>query len=741
MIEILGFKSSPNCRLLKKIILILSFAFISFVFAQDSLNVKFLGGYPFGRCSKGLASGVINNSQYVFVSSGSSIMILNTDDPSHPVKVGQIITPIKELFPFLVDTLLYIAAKEQGLWIYNVSDPSNPVKIGGWQSGESILNVFVRNSLAYVISYTCMTILDISNPSFPIIQGEWVPDSVWSYYVYVKDDYAYVCAACAMGVNDALIIIDISNTASPFELGRCYIGQGMEVVVKGDYAYVTGWGLRVVDISDPTNPHVVNSGLVDFPVGIPLILENYLFVGGMEFYVFDISVPDDPLLMAQVPYPTSVITILNDYLYSIAWGDVYVLNITEPFLPFYVGGYEILNRTSSIQVSNNFAIFDDAKNVFRIINITDPQNCYEMGKCQINYPTGIIFDVIYEFVISEDYFYVAAYDSGMRVIDISDPANPEEVGHCYVPGYPGAGNSPVRDVSVQGDYAYLGCGGARYTFAVVNVSNPAEPFIISLLPSSDTLFVKQVFALGNYVYCTNRGSLGIIDITNPSNPHVVGRCSLSTSCIDIYVSGNYAYLGDYSDSRFWIVDVSNPYNPVPAGYYSPIRVNDIFVQGDYAYLSNGYYGGGIRIFDVSNPSYPHEVGYYKYAPASENGVLHGGIYVVGEYIYTAATDCGLWILEFYGAGVSEHHDIPIFSKLKIISIADKIEFSYSLSQSSPVKISLIDICGRIINKTITRERAGKHMKKMKIASESSGIYFLRVETNEWVDTRKIVLIK
>ena len=180
MIEILGFKSSPNCRLLKKIILILSFAFISFVFAQDSLNVKFLGGYPFGRCSKGLASGVINYSQYVFVSSGSSILILNTDDPSHPVKVGQIITPIKELFPFLVDTLLYIAAKEQGLWIYNVSDPSNPVKIGGWQSGESILNVFVRNSLAYVISYTCMTILDISNPSLPIIRGEWVPDSVWS---------------------------------------------------------------------------------------------------------------------------------------------------------------------------------------------------------------------------------------------------------------------------------------------------------------------------------------------------------------------------------------------------------------------------------------------------------------------------------------------------------------------------------------------------------------------------------
>lgn len=77
--------------------------------------MKFLGGYPFGRCSKGLASGVINNSQYVFVSSGSSIMILNTDDPSHPVKVGQIITPIKELFPFLVDTLLDIDENEQKL--------------------------------------------------------------------------------------------------------------------------------------------------------------------------------------------------------------------------------------------------------------------------------------------------------------------------------------------------------------------------------------------------------------------------------------------------------------------------------------------------------------------------------------------------------------------------------------------------------------------------------------------------
>lgn len=707
--------------------------------AQDSLNVRFVGGYPFGGATGGIVSGVIGGSEYVVASSGSGILIFNVDDPANPVRVGQIISPIQALVPFLDDTLLYVAAQKQGLWIYNVADPSNPVMVNRWQPNDSIVQVYVCQNSAYVVSYTRVTILDVSDPTSPVVQGEWAPDSVLPYYVYVKDNYAYVCAAGGFGVNDALIILDLSDQAAPYEVGRCYLGQFMEVVVKGNYAYVTGWGLKVVDISDPTNPYVVRQNLVHFPVGIPSVKGDYLFVGGMELYVFDISVPDDPVIITHPPYPTGCITILGDHLYSIGSGNIYVLDITEPFLPFQVGQYEIMRIAVRVAVSDNFAIFGDGGNAFRIIDVTDPQNCFELGKFSINYH----YPIYREFMISGDYFYTTAYDSGMRVIDISDPTDPHEVGYCYVPGLP-PWYTTVRSVYVQGEFAYLGCSGSSgaggYGFAVCNVSNPANPYFIGGIATCDTLGgIYDVFINGHYAYCAAAIGLRIIDISNPYNPISVAKCSLSTYCDHIYVSGDYAYIADYDGGRLWIIDVSNPYNPSPAGYYYPIRVNDIYVAGDYAYLSDDHYGGGVRIFDVSNPANPIEVGYYRYVIAG-NGPWHHGVTVSGGLIYTAAANCGLWILDPYGIGIAETCNLSLNPRLQVSAVGRQVELSYLLNGSSAVMITLFDVCGRVVEKCETRAGPGMHHARLQ-AGFASGVYFVRVATEEWVETRKIVLLR
>jgi hypothetical protein len=624
---------------------IIAFVLISlfpvFLAGQDSLNVRFVGGYPFGSSSGGIVSGVINGTDYVVTSSGSSLLIFNVDDPANPAKVGQIISPIQALVPFLDDTLLYVAAQKQGLRIYNVADPSNPVLINSWQPNDSIVSVYVHENSAYVVSFTRMAILDVSDPMSPVVQGEWAPDSVLSYYVCVKDNYAYVCAACAMGMNDALIILDISDPAVPYELGRCYLGQWMKLVIKGNYAFVTGWGLRVVDISDPFNPHVVRGYLVDFPVGNPQLKDDCLFVGGMVLYVFDVSTPADPVLMNHVSFcNTSRITVRGDYLYSMAISRIVALDVTEPFLPFQVGEYDITAGASGIDVSENFAIFGDNRaNIFRIIDITDPQNCFELGKCSINFRATINP----KFMISGDYLYVTAYDSGMRVIDISDLTGPYEVGYCYVPGLPPY-YSNVGSVCVQGDYAYLGCSGSSgaggYAFAVCNISNPANPYFVGGIARSDTFrSIGEVFVNGSYAYGCAATGLRIIDISNPGNPSCIAKCSLSTDAYYLYVSGDYAYIDDPNGGRFWIIDVSDPYNPWPAGYYYPIRVNDIYVEGDYAYLSDDHYGGGVRIFDISNPSNPYEVGYYRYVLA-DNGPWC--LFARWSHLYSGGS---LWIVD------------------------------------------------------------------------------------------------
>ncbi|MBE0433933.1 T9SS type A sorting domain-containing protein, partial [candidate division WOR-3 bacterium] len=714
-----------------------------YLLAQDSLNVRFVGGYPFGGATGGIVSGVISGSEYVVASSGSGILIFNVDDPANPARVGQIISPIQALVPFLDDTLLYVAAQKQGLWIYNVADPSNPVMVNRWQPNDSVVQVYVCQNSAYVVSYTQMTILDVSDPTSPVVQGEWAPDSVLPYYVYVKDNYAYVCAAGGFGVNDALIILDLSDQTAPYEVGRCSPGNYMKLVVKSGYAYVAGWGLSVVDIADPTNPYVVRSSLVHFPVGNPQIKDNCLYVGGMFLSAFDITVPDDPVLMSHIPHQTHRITILNDHLHSMAIDRIEMLDITEPFFPFQVGEYEIMAIAYGLEVSDNFAVFGDTKNVFRIIDVTDPQGCFELGKYILNYPLGFMFDIAYGFTMAGDYLYVTAYDSGMRIVDISDLTDPHEVGYCYVPGLP-PWYTTVRSVCVQGEYAYLGCSGSSgaggYVFAVCNVSNPANPYFIGGIATCDTLGgINGVFINGHYAYCCEDIGLRIIDISNPYNPISVAKCSLSTYCDHIYVSGDYAYIADYDGGRLWIIDVSNPYNPSPAGYYYPIRVNDIYVAGDYAYLSDDHYGGGVRIFDVSNPANPIEVGYYRYVIAG-NGPWHHGVTVSGGLIYTAAGVCGLWILDPYGIGIAETCNFSLNPRLEVSAVGRQVELSYLLTGSSAVMITLFDVCGRVVEKCETRAGPGMHHARLQTGF-ASGVYFVRVATEEWVETRKIVLLR
>ena len=726
-------------RFNRRLALLITLIMISFcpilLSAQDSLNVRFVGGYPFGSATGGIVSGLINGTDYVVVSSGSGILVFDVDDPANPAKVGQIISPIKALVPFLHDTLLYIAAQKQGLWIYNVADPSNPVMINRWQPNDSIVQVYVCQNSAYVVSYTRMTILDVSDPHTLVVQGEWTPDSILSYYVYVKDNRVYVCAACAMGMNDAMLILDVSDPALPYELGRCYLGQFMEVIVEGDYAYVTGWGLRVVDISDPANPYVVRDYLVDFPVGNPQLKGDCLYVGGMFLYVFDIIVPDDPILMNCIPCQTTQITVLHDYLYSMAIDRIEVLDITEPFLPFQISEYEIMYRSHRIEVSDNFAVFCDPAGLFRIIDVTDPQNCFELGKCDINYRFS-------GFTMAGNNLYVAAHDSGMRVIDISDLANPHEIGHCYIPGLPPY-YSWVRSVCVQGNYAYLGCSGSSgaggYGFAVCDIADPANPYLVTGIPYGETLTVWNVVVAGDFAYCSSDDGLRIVNISNPYAPTVIAGCDLQSLGGAIYVSDNYVYLNvGYDPSYLWIIDVSDPYNPLPVSYYYPMRVNDIYVEGIYAYLSDDLTGGGVRIFDVSNPVTPQEVGYYRYKVCGR-GVRHSGVSVQGGLIYTAAGDCGLWILDPYGIGIAETGNLSITSRLKVSTIGRKVELSYLLDVSSAVTISLLDVCGRVVDKF--EDRVGPGMHNAGLQPGAAGVYFLRVETDEWVETRKIILIR
>jgi hypothetical protein len=154
---------------------------------------------------------------------------------------------------------------QAGVRIMDVSDHSNPHEVAFIPlitgATEFVEDVFAVGSYLYVTTddYVAgdgaLYIFDISDPSSPspVSQTSGLGEP---YGLFVEGDLAYVTSADSFA--DQLRIVDVSNPAAPVEIGS-YFEAGLlafRVVVRNDKAYVTdaGEGVRVLDVSDPTNP-------------------------------------------------------------------------------------------------------------------------------------------------------------------------------------------------------------------------------------------------------------------------------------------------------------------------------------------------------------------------------------------------------------------------------------------------------------------------------------------------------
>ncbi|MBI2862472.1 MAG: hypothetical protein HYX89_06610 [Chloroflexi bacterium] len=132
--------------------------------------------------------------------------------------------------------------------ISSASDPSWSPARGQAQSldvelvcqiGGTTNAVAIQGSYAYIGVGPRLVILDISNPASPVVIGQSpvLPD--WVQGVAVSGSYAYVA-----DYDYGLRIINVANPASPFEAGYYDTpGFAYGVALSGGYAYVADtWG-------------------------------------------------------------------------------------------------------------------------------------------------------------------------------------------------------------------------------------------------------------------------------------------------------------------------------------------------------------------------------------------------------------------------------------------------------------------------------------------------------------------
>ncbi|MGA1842538.1 MAG: LVIVD repeat-containing protein [bacterium] len=229
--------------------------------------------------------------------------------------------------------------------------------------------------------------------------------------------------------------------------------------------------------------------------------------------------------------------------------------------------------------------------------------------------------------------------SGLRVIDISDPDSPEIVGGLDY------SNSGMLSIAVEGDLVYLAYSGTEGV-KIIDISNPEKPKIIGTIKN---VYAREMVVRDSYAYIADPYSgLVIFDVSNSSSPVRAARLNLNGTVEDIAVQGDYAYLtfedDDYPiECGIHVCDISDPEDPylvdrfvAGTGLDSDIQASGgrmrIWMNEDYAYLAKE---SAIIIVDVSDPENPsrkeiwHLPGMppYSHVPSTED--LTGS----GEYIY------------------------------------------------------------------------------------------------------------
>jgi len=488
--------------------------------------------------------------------------------------------------------------------------------------------VALQGEYAYVGVGPRLIILDASNPLHVYLVGKTRPLPGVVRGIFVAGSYAYVASDPG-----GLRVVDVSTPSNPIEVGsENSHGYAMDVVVKGDYAYVTYYnGLSLIDVSAPSHPMEVGFCVTPGDDATAATVAGgyaYVAAGPAGLRVVDVSTPSSPIEVGTLNTPSEArgvrdVTVAGGYAYVADWdAGLRVVDISTPSNPTEVGFHDTPGYARSVAVVDGYAYVADHYEGLWVVDVSMPSNPKEVNVYNMPWDACSV-------AVTAGYAYIADCEAGLRVVDVSTPSDLTEVDSYRTPWQ-------VSSITVDGDYAYVADRGAG--LRVLNVSTPSSPWEVGSYATPGTAY--GVAVAGPYVYVADRETG--LRVLNRQSMAEVGFCDISDSACAVAVAGDYAYVVGFWGLR--VVDVSNPFDPMEVGVYDrPGHTSagaggrNVAVAAGYAYFAD--WEAGLRILDVSTPSNPMEVGFY---PTSGNAYA---VAVVGDLAYIASLEGGLRIVD------------------------------------------------------------------------------------------------
>ena len=528
---------------------------------------------------------------------------------------------------------LYLAA-EKYLVILNVANPTQPEISArlNIRNGE-VEKLDVNGDYAYVSVYTLSPFggytymicrVDIHDPALPVVQG--CIDGGYGTFISSGN---FVYELSGFGVH----VIDFSDPNTPQEIGYVetstfYLVPGA-LAISGSYLYAVGpYELAIVDISNPALPQRLSLEMLFQSSGEMAISGDYAYVADSNgVAIVDISNPASPSRIATVSENNlDEITINGNHLYVRTSGEgeaIKIYSLSNPEAPVLVGQYPSTSALKHIALSGNYAYLLEENVGINVLDVSNPASPQPAGTIPSSYSRAVDVKPI------GDLTYVTLLKNGvvgtLAIFDTSNPAQPVLVNDTGITG--------TYFLDNAGDYLYLsaihGMPGVYHRATnIVDIADRLHPVLVGSYVYNfgpyydDELAVSGAYTLG----CSNvivpqvhAGALDIIDFSDPTSPSYAKQYPIAGLCGAIKISGSYAYVGNFADTGtsgnhgLEILDITEPINPTNVADYivDGGGVTAVVLVDHYAYLQprNSLPEPlDVQIVDISDPTQPFLAG-------------------------------------------------------------------------------------------------------------------------------------
>jgi len=459
-----------------------------------------------------------------------------------------------------------------------------------------------------------------------------------------------------------------------------------QMLIAAGYLYMADppFGLRVVDVRDPAQPHVVGE--------------------------------------VALPGETKGVAVEGQHVYA-ACGEagVRVVDVGDPNQPVIVGSLATRRITRAVVLLGDYAYVaerDQWESGIRVVDVRDPRQPEDLGF--LHTPGGADF-----LTLTDDFGYVLGASGQIWVLDIDDPASPRRwgtttIGSCrrgrrsQQPGIPPPAGT-AHGMVVLGDRAYVPYGTRG--LCVVDISFGGRPVVEALVDTPGD--ARGVAVRGRRVHAFvadwNRG-MRVIELADPAEPEEVNAYDSPGKVYDVAAADGFLCVADWPGG-VRVVDVSDPTRPRLAGYqattgsargvaafkavppstgaycivaevphYSWRRVGDRYVRD---------LKGGLQIVDVRNPAAPDLMGTFDGYSLADVTISSGHI---------------------YGASQADRYPPPS-------PTPDSLPFNglqvFDFTPNAPADLGGLELPGRVLDVAVEGDRAY-------LAAETAGLQIVDV---------------